>query len=82
MSSYATDIFISSHIVEDIISIFTFLKEQRNEHFRTNRSIFGSIPRSGIPRSSGDVFEYSGADNFIKEFLGPWSGSEGPWFTL
>ena len=81
MSSYATDIFISSHIVEYIISIFTFL-EEHNEHFCTNRSSFGSIPRSGITRSNSDAFEYSGADNFIKEFLGPWSGSEGPWFTL
>ena len=81
MSSYATDIFISSHIVENIISIFTFL-EEHNEHFCTNRSSFGSIPRSGITRSNGDAFEYSGADNFIKEFLGPRSGSEGPWFTL
>lgn len=81
MSSYATDIFISSHIVEYIISIFTFL-EEHNEHFCTNRSIFGSIPRSRITRSNGDAFEYNGADNFIKEFLCQWSGSEGPWFTL
>lgn len=28
LSSYATDIFISSHIVEYIISIFTFLEKQ------------------------------------------------------
>lgn len=31
--------------------------------------LFLVLFRSGITRSHGDVFEYSGADNFIKEFL-------------
>lgn len=52
---------------------FPFLPSSKSSVMNTctNRSIFGSIPRSGITRSNGDVFEYSGADNFIKEFLDP-----------